>query len=44
MQALTGICDYADFHASLRPGRLAMVDLATDRRRTYADLNRNVGA
>ncbi|MDR3508653.1 MAG: AMP-binding protein [Caulobacteraceae bacterium] len=41
---MTGLADHVALHAKLRPDRLAAVDLASDRRWTYAQLDRAIGA
>ena len=41
---MTGFSDYVAFHASSQPGRLAIVDLASERSWTYADFERDVAA
>jgi fatty-acyl-CoA synthase len=41
---MTSVVDHVALHAALRPSRLAVVDLASDRRWSYGELNRTVGA
>ena len=41
---MTGPADHVAFHAKLQPGRLAAVDLISDRRWTYGELDRAIDA